>query len=72
MLLNLRPASAATLNPCIEELEERFDEDKQQQILDIIADVLGEFPPREDPQDDGARIPGDDPDAKESVENGAS
>ncbi|KAM0608544.1 hypothetical protein ACHAP1_002812 [Verticillium nonalfalfae] len=45
MIFNLRPASASALNTIIEDMEDRFDEDKQAEIVDIIAEVLGTFPP---------------------------
>jgi len=41
MILNLRPSSNAVLNTVIEDMEERFSEDEQNAILDIIAEVLG-------------------------------
>ncbi|KAM0325398.1 hypothetical protein ACHAQA_007384 [Verticillium albo-atrum] len=45
MIFNLRPASASALNTIIEDMEDRFDEDKQAEIVNIIAEVLGTFPP---------------------------
>jgi hypothetical protein len=44
MIINLRPNNAAALNACIEEIMERFNEDQQSEILDVIAQVLGSFP----------------------------
>lgn len=41
-ILNLRPASIAELDPIIEENEERFSAEEMEQILRIIAEVLGE------------------------------
>ncbi|CRK20713.1 hypothetical protein BN1723_002680 [Verticillium longisporum] len=38
MIFNLRPASASALNTIIEDMEDRFDEDKQAEIVDIIAE----------------------------------
>ena len=48
MIINLRPSTMAQLWACIEEVEERFTEEKQQEMLDIIAQVLGSFPAGED------------------------
>ncbi|KAL2882424.1 hypothetical protein SGCOL_002164 [Colletotrichum sp. CLE4] len=44
MILNLRPASVAALNTVIEEMPERFDENQQEEMVNIIAEVLGSFP----------------------------
>ena len=41
MILNLRPASESVLYNVIEDCEQRFKEDKQQEIFDIIGDILG-------------------------------
>lgn len=45
MLLNLRPGTVAALNTVIEDMSERFDEEQQEQIVTIIAEVLGQFEP---------------------------
>ncbi|KAH6695836.1 HRDC-like protein [Plectosphaerella plurivora] len=45
MVFNLRPGSIAALNTIIEDMEERFDEQQQGDIVAIIAEVLGQFPP---------------------------
>lgn len=44
MVFNLRPASIAALSTIIEDMEERFDEQQQGDIVAIIAEVLGQFP----------------------------
>lgn len=41
MIINLRPDNPAVLAACIEDAESRFDEEKQQEILAIIEEVLG-------------------------------
>lgn len=41
MILNLRPSSIAVLSTVIEEMEDRFNDDEQAAILEVIADVLG-------------------------------
>lgn len=46
----------------VEDLEDRFDEEQQAKLLDIIAEVLG----RDEPTENGA---GDEK-AMESIENG--
>ncbi|KAI1780956.1 RNA polymerase II [Hypoxylon cercidicola] len=48
MLFNVRPTSIAVLNTVIEDMEDRFSEEKQQEILDIIAEILGQFPQEEE------------------------
>lgn len=65
MILNLRPSSNAVLNTVIEDMEERFSEDEQNAILDIIAEVLGGNESRTKGQagHNGTAVP--------SVENGA-
>ncbi|KAI3392506.1 hypothetical protein diail_5641 [Diaporthe ilicicola] len=47
MIINLRPDNAAVLAACIEDFESRFDEDKQQELLAIIEEVLGPLPVKE-------------------------
>ena len=41
MILNLRPANEGNLNTVLEEMEGRFTDDQQAEIVDIIGDVLG-------------------------------
>jgi len=41
MILNLRPSSIAVLSTVIEDMEERFSDDEQAAILEVIAQVLG-------------------------------
>lgn len=41
MMLNLRPSSIAVLSTVIEDMEERFGEDEQAAILDVVTQVLG-------------------------------
>ncbi|KAF5022619.1 hypothetical protein F66182_5334 [Fusarium sp. NRRL 66182] len=48
MILNLRPASAAALNTVVEDMSERFNEDQQEAMVNIIHQVLGQFPAPED------------------------
>ncbi|KAJ6441788.1 RNA polymerase III, subunit C17 [Purpureocillium lavendulum] len=43
MILNLRPSSVIGLNTVVEDMSERFTEDQQQEMVDIIAEVLGQF-----------------------------
>ena len=70
-ILNLRPSSSALLSTAIEDMEERFSEEEQNQIVDIIAEVLGRA--ETDEAGDGDEMDADgeaDPDAMPSVENG--
>lgn len=64
-ILNLRPSSSALLSTAIEDMEERFSEDQQNIIVDIIGDVLGRAETDEDAE--GEEM---DADALPSVENG--
>ncbi|KAF4993283.1 hypothetical protein FGRMN_6550 [Fusarium graminum] len=48
MIINLRPASVAALNTIVEEMTERFNEEQQEAIVNIIAEVLGQFPASEE------------------------
>ena len=55
MVLNLRPSSVPALNTVVEDMEDRFPYEKQEEIVNIIAEVLGAFP---------------EPVAEEGAENG--
>ncbi|EFX03699.1 calcitonin gene-related peptide-receptor component protein [Grosmannia clavigera kw1407] len=44
MLINMRPQTPAQLHACIEEVEGRLSEDQQSEVLDVVAEVLGQFP----------------------------
>ncbi|KAL1865186.1 hypothetical protein Daus18300_007313 [Diaporthe australafricana] len=44
MIINLRPDNPAVLAACIEDAVSRFDEDKQQEILAVVEEVLGPLP----------------------------
>ena len=41
MIVNLRPTNIAVLNTVVEDMLERFTEDEQQTIIDIITETLG-------------------------------
>ncbi|RYP82113.1 hypothetical protein DL770_005677 [Monosporascus sp. CRB-9-2] len=51
MIFNMRPTNIPTLNAVIEDMEERFTQDEQEDIVNGIAEVLGSFPPP--PEEDG-------------------
>lgn len=55
MILNVRPENLAILSACVEDMT-RYTEDQQNEIQAIIEEVLGPFPPREQPEEgaDGA------------------
>ncbi|KAJ8104948.1 hypothetical protein ONZ43_g7620 [Nemania bipapillata] len=63
MVVNMRPTSSAALNAVIEDMGGRFSEEKQDEIINIIIEVLGEFPPPP-PAEEG------DDDAMETTEDG--
>ncbi|KAI5863516.1 HRDC-like protein [Durotheca rogersii] len=44
MVLNIRPTSIPVLNTVVEDMEDRFNADQQQEILDIVVEILGQFP----------------------------
>jgi hypothetical protein len=67
MIINLRPSNAAVLSTCIEDMAERFTEEQQGEMLEIIAEVLGQFPSSEEAPEHG-----NEPDPMESVEGGGS
>lgn len=48
MILNLRPNNVVLLNAIIEEMGERFTEEQQEELVAIIIEVLGDFPPQEE------------------------
>lgn len=55
MILNLRPASVPALNTIIEDMTERFTAEQQEELVNIIAEVLGYFdPPAEEAQNGDA------------------
>lgn len=41
MIINLRPTKPASLNTIVEEMEERFPDDDQMEIVRVIGEVLG-------------------------------
>ncbi|KAL1837648.1 hypothetical protein VTJ49DRAFT_3547 [Mycothermus thermophilus] len=68
-ILNLRPSSSALLSTAIEDMEERFSEDEQNRIVDVIAEVLGRSDPAE--ADGEGELDGEgEAEAVPSVENG--
>lgn len=68
-ILNMRPSSSAILSTAIEDMEERFTEEEQNRIVDIIAEVLGrdEAEGEEGAEGEGEQM---EEDAVPSVENG--
>jgi hypothetical protein len=44
MILNLRPATTAALNTVLEDMTDRYTDEQQEEMVAIIAEVLGEFP----------------------------
>lgn len=41
MIMNLRPTKAESLNTIVEEMDDRFSDEQQLEIVEIIAEVLG-------------------------------
>ncbi|KAK0652180.1 RNA polymerase Rpb4-domain-containing protein [Cercophora newfieldiana] len=60
-ILNIRPDSTALLSTVVEDMEERFTEDEQNKLVEIIVETLGrdDFPAE-----------AEDEDAMQSIENG--
>ena len=40
-----RPSSIAALNTIVEDMGERFDEEQQEAMMAVVAEVLGQFDP---------------------------
>lgn len=59
MLFNLRPASVPALNTIIEDMGDRFEEHQPEEMLEIIAEVLGSFPVPDEEAQNGADGGGD-------------
>ncbi|KAH6621078.1 RNA polymerase Rpb4-domain-containing protein [Chaetomium sp. MPI-SDFR-AT-0129] len=53
-ILNVRPSSTALLSTAIEDMEERFGDDEQNTIVEIIGEVLGVDEPTEGEAEAGA------------------
>ncbi|OTB14679.1 hypothetical protein K445DRAFT_61865 [Daldinia sp. EC12] len=66
MLFNIRPTNIPVLNTVIEDMEDRFNADQQQEILDIVTEILGQFPQEPEEGDQG------DDGVMETIENGHS
>ncbi|KAK3397293.1 RNA polymerase Rpb4-domain-containing protein [Sordaria brevicollis] len=64
MIINLRPTNVAVLSTVVEDMLERFTEDEQQKIIDIIVETLGSDEPEEAAE--GEEYDGD---AAPSIEN---
>lgn len=47
MIINIRPENSAILSTCVDDLMNRFTEDQQNEMLAVIEQVLGPFPPKE-------------------------
>ena len=52
MMINLRPTSKANLNTVIEDLEDRFNEVEQEDIVNGVVEVLGKFEEADGPPED--------------------
>lgn len=42
MILNLRPSSVVALNTVLEDMSDRYTEEQQEEMVQIILEVLGE------------------------------
>ncbi|KAI2642365.1 HRDC-like protein [Xylaria nigripes] len=54
MVMNMRPTTTAALNAVLEDMGERFSEQQQEEIINIVIEVLGEFPPAAEEGDQDA------------------
>lgn len=43
MILNVRPATVPALNTILEDMEDRYTEEEQETMVNIISEVLGRF-----------------------------
>jgi hypothetical protein len=59
MILNLRPASIAALNTIIEDMPERYSDEQQEEMVNIVAEVLGQFEVAEEEENGEAGEGGD-------------
>ncbi|KAG5914042.1 hypothetical protein E4U42_000719 [Claviceps africana] len=53
MILNLRPASVAALNTIIEDMPERFSDEQQEDMVNSVAQILGQFEVAEEAEENG-------------------
>lgn len=60
-IFNIRPGNTAVLSTILEDMGERFTEEEQERIVEIIIEVLGQEPAEDDGAEQGA-VP--------SIENG--
>ncbi|KAJ1338478.1 DNA-directed RNA polymerase III subunit RPC9 [Microdochium nivale] len=61
MLVNLRPTNIPSLNTVLEDMESRYNEEQQEDIVQGVLEILGQFPAA-----DGEG--GDDADAMQTTE----
>jgi hypothetical protein len=45
MMVNLRPTSVPILNTVLEDMETRFEPHEQEDIVQGVVEVMGDFPP---------------------------
>ncbi|KAG6013337.1 hypothetical protein E4U43_007348 [Claviceps pusilla] len=62
MMLNLRPASVAALNTIIEDMPERFSDEQQEDMVNSVAQILGQFEVAEEAEENGEAADNDDVD----------
>jgi hypothetical protein len=43
MLFNIRPQTIAQLNAVLEEMPSRFSPEQQEEIVQVVTDVLGQY-----------------------------
>lgn len=53
MILNVRPASIPELDVVVEEAESRFSNNQMEEMIDIIADILGKAPEEQENGEEG-------------------
>ncbi|KAI1826931.1 HRDC-like protein [Xylaria intraflava] len=56
MVINMRPTTTAALNAVLEDMGQRFTEQQQEEIINIVIEVLGEFPPPTEGGEDAMEI----------------
>ncbi|KAK3989777.1 RNA polymerase Rpb4-domain-containing protein [Cladorrhinum sp. PSN332] len=66
-IFNIRPSSTATLNGIIEDMSNRFSEEEQNRIVEIVAEVLG----HDDPEVEGEEEAEGDDAGEEEGDEGA-
>ncbi|KAK4202628.1 putative DNA-directed RNA polymerase III subunit [Triangularia verruculosa] len=67
-IFDVRPTNIAVLTTLVENIDERFTEDEQQQIVNLVIEILGQDEPQEEEEEEEGEEGAEDGDAVQSVE----